>query len=820
MKKIFKKNKIFWAFLSFSFLFLILSFGFNYYLGTNYIFNKINIDSFITNFIYFRSLLVNFFNTGDMSLFTYNVGLGTNLLPCFIYLFGDLLSYISVVFSEENLVVLFEVLIYIRLFLAGISFIIYCKYKNVSNYYSVIGAIIYSFSIFTLYFFSNNPYIFNLMIFLPLLTIGIEKIILDNKKIFFIIISFFTSLVNVYYIPLLLIYIILYSLVLIIDKYKSYGFKLIIMAFFRVLLSYLISLLLLSFILIPLLYQMFNSNISLGIFNEFSFVNMFFVSLVHDFNSTFIGINGIVLLVFPLVIKNFKENRLFIILLILFYILYGFKFLCFSNTSGFIILFILSYLISKSLDMINNITKSDFKWIISFVFINVLISFFFKLDLNSFMISLFSFFALLLVVLNKRELSNFLNRVNIYKFVFAGVLVFSVFLLFYNYDIEDNNVDSNTYSYSVDSFNKDFDYIKDDGIYRVNMSNDNTSNSTYTYKNKYYVELCDDLKINSSNFSNRTKINSLLNTKYYISNEVNKVPKYFDLVEEDIYLNNYFIELGSFYNSYILIDDYNSLTSIEKENSLLKYVALEKDDVLDKYLEREMDFKNEINKDINNISFSSNIDLSNNNILIDKDNKLILNINDNSFNGEVFLKIDNLKSKDKFNLKVSYNNITYEKEIDMKEDLLFNLSHFRDIKGSVYIEFSESGTYSFDSLELLVVNFNTYKNNDVPKLNSLNFKVLDKKDNLIKASVNSKKKGILQFSINYSDDFKVFIDNKEVDTYKVNKYFLGIYLDEGEHLIEVKYDMNGTGLGLCLSGIGLLGFLGIIIFDIKNKNKK
>ena len=577
------------------------------------------------------------------------------------------------------------------------------------------------------------------------------------------------------------------------------------MAFFRVLLSYLISLLLLSFILIPLLYQMFNINISLGIFNEFSFVNMFFVSLVHDFNSIFIGINGIVLLVFPLVIKNFKENRLFIILLILFYILYGFKFLCFSNTSGFIILFILSYLISKSLDMINNITKSDFKWIISFVFINVLISFFFKLDLNSFMISLFSFFALLLVVLNKRELSNFLNRVNIYKFVFAGVLVFSVFLLFYNYDIEDNNVDSNTYSYSVDSFN---------------MSNDNTSNSTYTYKNKYYVELCDDLKINSSNFSNRTKINSLLNTKYYISNEVNKVPKYFDLVEEDIYLNNYFIELGSFYNSYILIDDYNSLTSMEKENSLLKYVALEKDDVLDKYLEREMDFKNEINKDINNISFSSNIDLSNNNILIDKDNKLILNINDNSFNGEVFLKIDNLKFKDKFNLKVSYNNITYEKEIDMKEDLLFNLSHFRDIKGSVYIEFSESGTYSFDSLELLVVNFNTYKNNDVPKLNSLNFKVLDKKANLIKASVNSKKKGILQFSINYSDDFKVFIDNKEVDTYQVNKYFLGIYLDEGEHLIEVKYDMNGTGLGLCLSGIGLLGFLGIIIFDIKNKNKK
>ena len=158
MKKIFKKNKVFWAFLSFSFLFLILSSGFNYFLGTNYIFNKINIDSFITNFIYFRSLLVNFFNTGDMSLFTYNVGLGTNLLPGFIYLFGDLLSYISVVFSEENLVVLFEVLIYIRLFLAGISFIIYSKYKNISNYYSVIGAIIYSFSIFILYFFSNNLY--------------------------------------------------------------------------------------------------------------------------------------------------------------------------------------------------------------------------------------------------------------------------------------------------------------------------------------------------------------------------------------------------------------------------------------------------------------------------------------------------------------------------------------------------------------------------------------------------------------------------------------------------------------------------------------
>ena len=132
MKKIFKKNKIFFAFLSFSFLFLILSFGFNYFLGSDYIFNKSN--SFLSDFIYFRSILVNFFNTGDMSLFTYNIGLGTNFLPDFIYLFGDLLSYISVLFSKENLVILFEVLIYVRLFLAGISFIVYSKFKNIYNY--------------------------------------------------------------------------------------------------------------------------------------------------------------------------------------------------------------------------------------------------------------------------------------------------------------------------------------------------------------------------------------------------------------------------------------------------------------------------------------------------------------------------------------------------------------------------------------------------------------------------------------------------------------------------------------------------------------
>lgn len=60
----------------------------------------------------------------------------------------------------------------------------YCKYKNVSNYKSLLSAIIYTFCSFIIFASARHPYFTNPMILFPLLIIGIEKLIREDKKFF------------------------------------------------------------------------------------------------------------------------------------------------------------------------------------------------------------------------------------------------------------------------------------------------------------------------------------------------------------------------------------------------------------------------------------------------------------------------------------------------------------------------------------------------------------------------------------------------------------------------------------------------------------
>lgn len=62
----------------------------------------------------------------------------------------------------------------------------------------------------------------------------------------------------------------------------------------------------------------------------------------------------------------------------------------------------------------------------------------------------------------------------------------------------------------------------------------------------------------------------------------------------------------------------------------------------------------------------------------------------------------------------------------------------------------------------------------------------------------------LSFSIPYTDDWHVYIDGKEARTCKVNVSLLGAGVQAGMHNVEIRYDPSGFRFGLILSGAGLL----------------
>ena len=80
------------------------------------------LDQHLINLYYFKQLFTNFLNTGQINIFNWNIGYGIDMFANFAYyIFGDFLSYIALITKTENLNILYNILIIMRLYLVGIS---------------------------------------------------------------------------------------------------------------------------------------------------------------------------------------------------------------------------------------------------------------------------------------------------------------------------------------------------------------------------------------------------------------------------------------------------------------------------------------------------------------------------------------------------------------------------------------------------------------------------------------------------------------------------------------------------------------------------
>jgi len=107
---------------------------------------------------------------------------------------------------------------------------------------------------------------------------------------------------------------------------------------------------------------------------------------------------------------------------------------------------------------------------------------------------------------------------------------------------------------------------------------------------------------------------------------------------------------------------------------------------------------------------------------------------------------------------------------------------------------------------------------DIENLRKSNFEVTSYRNGYLNGKVNAEESGILQFSTIYDKGWKVYVDGKKADTFVTNEYFLGIEIDEGEHIVELRYTTPYLITGLCISLGGIVAFIGIVIYKRKNKN--
>jgi len=143
----------------------------------------------------------------ELPMWDMNIGYGSDILTTLhYYVIGDPLTLLSVFVPADKTEVLYEVLIFLRIYLAGISFSVFCFYHKNPKQATFMGTLIYIFAGWTIYAAMKHPYFSNPMIYLPLVLMGIDKIYKREKPWLFIWATAVSAMSNFYFFYMICIF--------------------------------------------------------------------------------------------------------------------------------------------------------------------------------------------------------------------------------------------------------------------------------------------------------------------------------------------------------------------------------------------------------------------------------------------------------------------------------------------------------------------------------------------------------------------------------------------------------------------------------------
>lgn len=158
---------------------------------------------------FFRNLLA---GHPKLVMWDMSLGYGADILSTLnYYAIGDPLNLLYGFVSPKNTETMYNFMIVLRMYLAGITFIMYARKMKKRSYGTVIGALVYVFSGFCFRLGLRHPFFINPMIYFPLLCLGIEKIYQRERPYVFIFAVCVLAMSNYYFLYMLTIFAVIYA---------------------------------------------------------------------------------------------------------------------------------------------------------------------------------------------------------------------------------------------------------------------------------------------------------------------------------------------------------------------------------------------------------------------------------------------------------------------------------------------------------------------------------------------------------------------------------------------------------------------------------
>lgn len=806
-----------------------------------------------------------------LSMIDFQIGLGFDTLTTLhYYAIGDPLTLLTVFMTEKNAIFIYNLLIMIRFYLSGISFILLMKYFKKNGTGVALGALLYVFSGYSLYAGIKHPFFLNPMIYLPLLIIGAEQALRRKKPYFMIFIVFISAISNFYFFYVLTVIIVIYVIFRYVTLYKK-DYQNVISGFFLTGLQcgsyYLIGTALASTILVPTLYafsqngrlhitpQMVEGYFHYGIQYYLSFFAGFFVPGTSPGYWTKVSFPCVafVSLILLFSSKKYGKCKMLYLLIVagLFIPAFGYFMNGFSYTSNrwcFLLSLLVAITFTYTYEDIFRLKKNAIVILVIGMVLYGIAYFIYEKSLlttSILIVFLIIMAGVFLIQLKWFKENPIVSHIILYVLVIVSLAAngYGFYAKQYNDYAEEFLSYKEVKRVSSEGFLPLIRDIKDNSFYRIDTHGDEELNDSLTidYHNvsAYYslmdgeiTSYCKDLEILNQksayrfdNLDSRTALDTLAGVKYFITTKHSAIPYGYVFSKEIalhshqyyLYRNIYALPIIYTYNNYISQKDYNSLHALDKQNAMLQAVVLNQDtDYADKM-------------DINTLSQTESIPVEikpDTNVMV-TDHKIVVKKAGASItlqfkaspNSETYVRFGKLHYLDKENFNTSFyikGILDVKKWISVKnqynssyfgkENYLVNLGYSQDGVSSAVITFPKKGTFQYDSISVYSMDMNHY----AEQVNALQESTVSNTKqvmNGIQSDIDMKSKGIALLSIPYSKGWSAYVDGDKQKILRANEMYMALQLTPGMHHIVLTYETPYLRIGMLFS----LGALFVII---------
>lgn len=569
----------------------------------------------------------------DLPMWDMSIGYGADILATLNYYgIGDPLNLLYGFVSSEHTEQMYNFMILLRMYLAGFTFIIYCRKMKKRTFGTVMGALVYVFCGFSFRLGLRHPFFLNSMIYFPMLCYGIEKIFKKEKPYAFIVTVCVAAMSNYYFLYMLTIFSVMYAWIRFYDYVKEDRIRRFFMTVGQFILYYVLGIAMSAAVLLPAVIGFLGNGRygnGVDIATLIVYPAKFYILVLDNIigygnagsntNVGYLPIAGVAILfiLFSQRMKHKKYKAAFIACIIaLAFPIFGFAFNGFSYASNrwsFVLSFIAALLVAEVYPRFFMMSKKQKIGIgagillyMGIVGLSLLLGNESLINNNQGNLIAGLLMAAFFLIFLLAQSIGWNNKTRICRVLVAVLMIVSVGVHgYYRFDMDQKGyvkefLDYGTAAETLQAKQvKMLDSIDDDSFYRVHAegykyknyglyNNLNTISGYYSITPGNISKTINSFQTLGMQYSDkyhgldqRMGLLTLSGVKYMTSNKEDDVPYGFKKISQDgktgLYENQYALPLAYAYDTYITENQYNALNGVSREQAMLENIVLEEE---------------------------------------------------------------------------------------------------------------------------------------------------------------------------------------------------------------------------------------------------